>query len=263
MMSPKHGVHLALFADDICLYATDRKVGFVVRKLQRGLSSMKTWCEPWNIKINEDKTRGNYFTRSRRQPESHHLTLNGRNISFVNNLKYLGVIFDKKVTWRLQTEIIGAKAFGTFIRIYSLFKCEVLSTNIKLTLHKALIRSIMTYDCPAWEFAADNHLLKLQRLKNKVLRTIGNFPRPTPVHDLHMAFKLPYVYDYITKLCRKQAEVIQNHENANVRNIGQGELRHRKYKWLKFGCGQSYDRLTAVVAGATNDRASSAVLSLK
>jgi hypothetical protein len=79
----------------------------------------------------------------------------------------------------------------------------------------------MTY-CPAWEFAANNHLLKLQRLQNKVLRTLGNFPRRTPVRYLHMAFKLPYIYDYITKLCRQQAEVTQNHENSNVRNIGQG-----------------------------------------
>jgi hypothetical protein len=31
-----------------------------------------------------------------------------------------------------------------------------------------------------------------------------------------MAFNLPYVYDYITKLCRQQAEVIQNHENDYV-----------------------------------------------
>jgi hypothetical protein len=79
----------------------------------------------------------------------------------------------------------------------------------------------MTYACPACEFEEDNHLLKLQRLQNIVLRTIGNFPRRTPVRDLHMAFKLPYilVYDYVTKLCRQQAEVIQNHENANVRNI--------------------------------------------
>jgi hypothetical protein len=46
------GVYLALFADDTCLYATDRKEGFVVRKLQRGLSSMETWCERWNIKVN-------------------------------------------------------------------------------------------------------------------------------------------------------------------------------------------------------------------
>jgi hypothetical protein len=51
----------------------------------------------------------------------------------------------------------------------------------------------MTYAWLAWEFAADNHLLKLQRLQNKVLRTIGNFPRRTPVDDLHMAFTLPYI----------------------------------------------------------------------
>jgi hypothetical protein len=45
-------VYLALFADDTCLHATDRKGDFVVRKLQRGLSSMETWCEFWSIKIN-------------------------------------------------------------------------------------------------------------------------------------------------------------------------------------------------------------------
>jgi hypothetical protein len=76
-----------------------------------------------------------------------------------------------------------------------------------------------------------------------------------------IAFKLPYIYDYITKLCRQQAEVIQNH----VRNIGQGEPRHRKYKRLKLGGGQAYGRSsdsTAVVAGATKNRAWSAVLSL-
>jgi hypothetical protein len=56
-----------------------------------------------------------------------------------------------------------------------------------------------------------------------------------------MAFKRPYIYDYITTLCRQQAEVIQNHENANVRNIGQGEPQHRKYKRLKLGGGQAYD----------------------
>jgi ribosome-binding factor A len=87
--------------------------------------------------------------------------------------------------------MIEAKAFSTFIRIYSSFKSERLSNNIKFTLHKALIRSIKTYVCPAWEFAADNHLLKLQRLQNKVLGNIGNFGRRTPVGDLHIVFKLP------------------------------------------------------------------------
>jgi retron-type reverse transcriptase len=75
------GVHLALFADDTCLYATDRKEGFIVRKLQRGLTSI----EAWNIKINEDKTQGIYFSHSHPPPVSR-LTLHGRNIPFVNNI---------------------------------------------------------------------------------------------------------------------------------------------------------------------------------
>jgi hypothetical protein len=81
--------------------------------------------------------------------------------------------------------MIEAKAFRTFIRICSLFRSERLSANIKLTLQKALIRSVMTYACPAWEFAAECHLLKLQRLQNKVLSTIGNFPKRTSVRDMH------------------------------------------------------------------------------
>jgi hypothetical protein len=105
------------------------------------------------------------------------------------------------------------QAFRTFIRIYSILKSERLSADIKLIVHKAMIRSVMTYACSAWDFAADTHLMKLQRLQNRVLRTIGNFPRRAPVCELHNAFSIPYIYDYITKLSRQKAEVIQNHEN--------------------------------------------------
>jgi hypothetical protein len=71
------GVNLALFADDTCLYATERMEGYVLRKLQRGLDAIETWCERWNIKINEDKTQAIYFSHRIRAPKSR-LTLNGR-----------------------------------------------------------------------------------------------------------------------------------------------------------------------------------------
>jgi hypothetical protein len=48
--------------------------------------------------------------------------LNGQNISFVNHVKYLGVVCDKRIAWRLHIEMIEAKAFRMFIRIYSLFR---------------------------------------------------------------------------------------------------------------------------------------------
>jgi hypothetical protein len=71
---------------------------------------------------------------------------------------------------------------------------------------------------------------------------------------MHISFQIPestiiliankefkkYVYDFtrIRKLCKQQAKVIQHHENIYVRNTGQGEARHRKYKRFKLGGGQ-------------------------
>jgi hypothetical protein len=99
----------------------------------------------------------------------------------------------------------------------------------------------MTYACLSVEFVAAAHLMKLQRLQNKVLHTTGKFPRSTQICDMHLSFQIPYAYDYIPKLSRQQAQVTQHHENIHVPNIGQGEPRHRKYKELKLGGGQAYD----------------------
>jgi hypothetical protein len=77
-------------------------------------------------------------------------------------------------------------------------------------------------------------------LKNAV-PAIGNLDRCIPVRELQVAFKIPYMYDHITELCRTQAEVILNHVNPNVHVIGRGEARWRKYKGLNFGGSQSYN----------------------
>jgi hypothetical protein len=60
------------------------------------------------------------------------------------------------------------------------------------------------------------------------------------------------------EICRQQAEVIQNHDNENVRNIVKGEARRRNYKRFKTGGGDVYDRSNvwiAVVALITISRA--------
>jgi hypothetical protein len=61
MIHPKHLVSVYDFADDMCIYVTGRKEGYILRNLQWGLSTIKTWCDSWNIKINEDKTQAIYF----------------------------------------------------------------------------------------------------------------------------------------------------------------------------------------------------------
>jgi len=40
--------------------------------------------------------------------------------------------------------------------------------------------------------------LKLQRLQNKLLPIISNFPRRTLTQRMHVAFKIPHIYDFNT-----------------------------------------------------------------
>jgi hypothetical protein len=89
------------------------------------------------------------------------LTLKGQQVSFRGQVKYLDVIFYKKIRWKLHIQMINTKALQIFTSIYPLLKSEPLSIGMKLIFYKALIRSIVTYACPAWEFKADTYLLKL------------------------------------------------------------------------------------------------------
>jgi hypothetical protein len=111
------------------------------------------------------------------------------------------------------------KAFRTIIRTYSLFKSERLSVNIKLTLHRALIISVM---------------ICLSRLGIN-----GG-------HVLHLKIVAPekqgqrFEHGFQPSICIQLYN--KNHKNEHVRGIGKGEARLRKYKRLKLGGGQAYDR---------------------
>jgi hypothetical protein len=77
--------------------------------------------------------------------------------------------------------MVEANTFGIFIKVSSVFTSERLSANIKLALHKALTKCVMTSTCPWW-YAADMLLPKLQYVQNNFLRTVGEFPKYTPIH---------------------------------------------------------------------------------
>jgi hypothetical protein len=64
--------------------------------------------------------------------------------AFNNRLPYLNGMRQRAIG-----ETIGAKALQIFISIYPFHKSERLSVGTKLILYKALIRSILTYPCPA------------------------------------------------------------------------------------------------------------------
>jgi hypothetical protein len=81
--------------------------------------------------------------------------------------------------------------------------------------------------------------LKLQRLQNKVLRTIGNFPRHTPVQELHKAFNIPYIYDYIKNYIKQELYKIMKMRMSSL--LGKAKPDTENLKSRKLGGGQVYD----------------------
>jgi hypothetical protein len=51
---------------------------------------------------------------------------------------------------------------------------------------------------------------------------------------MHVAFHVSCIYNYITKLCRRQGEAIHNHENENLRIIGQAKAHTEKINGLNI-----------------------------
>lgn len=82
---------------------------------------------------------------------------------------------------------------------------------------------------------------------------MGKFPRRTSTRDFHVVFKF-WTFDFVIKLCRQQAEVVRNHENADVRNIGQVEVHHGKYRCVKPGGVRTGDRSRDEAAFLAKDR---------
>jgi hypothetical protein len=226
------GTDLVLFADDTCVYTTDRKEGYVLRKFHHSYTPVEPWCVHWNVKLTEDKNQATYLSRRRRSVEAQ-LTLNRPNMHFVIHIKYLDIIRvcnqkfpDWVITkytpifgitrWKAKHRVMTAelsrlthkiamqlllvagsctiycshsrrslrqlldtpsygikelqwectaKAFRTFIHVCPLYKTK------RVTLHKVLIRAVMTFNYPSWDIAADIYPLNLQCLQNKFLRT--------------------------------------------------------------------------------------------
>lgn len=90
-----------------------------------------------------------------------------------------------------------------------------------MTLHKTLIRPVMTYASPAWGHCAKSHIKQLQVLQNKILRIITKVPRIAPVTILHKDLKIHTIEQFIKKLTHNMYKRCENHHNEIIANLGQ------------------------------------------
>ena len=102
----------------------------------------------WKIKINQEKTQAMIFPFNKLPKRKPLTTFNIREtlIPMNQNVKYLGIFFDKYLTLKHHILQTHEKALKCDRALYSLLKRKSQwNSKNKLSLYKSCIRPIMTY----------------------------------------------------------------------------------------------------------------------
>lgn len=222
---PKH-CKIAVFADDTALVSsiTNYNLPTLVDRMSSGLAELQNHFKSWKVKLNERKTEAILFSKStimKQIKDDHQILFDGKLLKWQDTAKYLGVIFDSKMTLKANVENNIKKAKkGISILFCLLRKNSHLEQKSKITLYRSYIRPILTYACPSFAHIAKTHIRKLQIQQNKCLRMVLNAHYRTRTDKLHKKTNIPTIEDYLGKLTTNFYKNCSYSENKLIKNLG-------------------------------------------
>ncbi|KYB24573.1 hypothetical protein TcasGA2_TC031259 [Tribolium castaneum] len=99
---------LAIYADDTAILTRSKQPYMATRYLQESVERIENWCRRWLIKVNPDKSRALLLARRRVSPDGFVRMFNA-DIPWSDQVKYLGVILDKKLSFGPHLDYALAK----------------------------------------------------------------------------------------------------------------------------------------------------------
>lgn len=208
---------LAVYADDTAILARSKSPALLNRYLQDATTAIELWMSKWLIKVNPEKSSALFVTRKRIQPTTH-VKMFGENINWVKQVKYLGVMFDSRLSFIPHVKYTVSKAKGAMATLYPLICGQSkLSIRNKCHLYKACVRPILTYAIPAWALVSNFQLKKLQVVQNKAIRRAFNAPWYVRNDQLHAESEIPLLRKFIKDQLIKYHERAKSHPNPLMR----------------------------------------------
>ncbi|KAK7791576.1 hypothetical protein R5R35_002865 [Gryllus longicercus] len=194
-------VETALFADDTALFSASSDINLAFNRVQNNLNTLIQWTKKWRIAINSQKCQTKIFTL-RRPLIPPNLKVDDNEIPWKSEpIKYLGVLLDKKLTWKPHIHAAINKSNAKILKLYPLInQHSTLNTKCQILLYKSIILPTLTYACPVWGNAAPTTIQKLQIVQNKVLRKSIKAPWFIPNHQIHRELQMETVLEHIKKL---------------------------------------------------------------
>ena len=99
VMSLQRHVQCSLYVDDLCIYYSSSHMPAIERKLQHCINSLQVWCDQNGFKFSSTKTVCVHFCQQRKIHLDPELYLHNEIIPVVDQTKFIGIIFDRKLSF--------------------------------------------------------------------------------------------------------------------------------------------------------------------
>ena len=178
----------------------------IERQLQQNLNKIENWATSNGFKFSKSKTQRVHFCQLRKQHDDPVLHLYGSPIPVVEESKFLGILFDRKLSFIPHIKYLKAKC----LKALNLLKVLFLTSwgadrTTLLKLYRSLVRSKLYYGCIIYGSARKTYLQMLDPTHNQGLRlALGAF-RTSPVASLYVEAEEPSSYSRREKLSLQYA----------------------------------------------------------
>jgi hypothetical protein len=170
-----------LFADDTTLVSSlcsfsplldkNDNSRTISQNINNELNSIVEWLSLNKLSLNITKTKYMIFHNRQKNIAPHipNLQMNGHTIERVNEFNFLGITFDKHMSWNSHANKIASK-IGKSIGVINRLK-RFLPTYILRLLYNSLVLPHLQYGILVWGTHPHKRLIKLQK---KAIRIISN-----------------------------------------------------------------------------------------
>ena len=150
-------------------------MALIERRLQQTINSLYQWANQNGFKFSTSKAVCVHFCHKRKLHNDPSLYLNNSPIPIVNQVKFLGLIFDSKLTFIPHIKELKRKCQKALnlIRVVSAQTWGA-DRDTKLMLYRALVRSRLDYGSIVYGSARPSYIQILDPIQNQGLRICLN-----------------------------------------------------------------------------------------
>ena len=175
--------HTTLFADDINLHMSNSCFNILQTTINLELCKINHWLRTNKLSLNYNKTNFMLLTSRKHNPASFKIIMNNHNISPEDNLKYLGVLLDNKLSWKPHVQKVKTQ-LSRACGILSKLKYYTTLPELKV-VYNSLIHPYLNYTILNWGCASNATIQPLIKLQNKAIKIIN----PTNMGSLEEHFQ--------------------------------------------------------------------------